>query len=64
MREAALRIADELAEEPTAAGCPTRRSSEARELLRWLADDHFTFLGYREYELTLEPPRPAARRTC
>ncbi|GAA3504035.1 hypothetical protein GCM10019016_111480 [Streptomyces prasinosporus] len=24
---------------------------EARELLRWLADDHFTFLGYREYEL-------------
>ena len=21
------------------------------ELLRWLADDHFTFLGYREYRL-------------
>ncbi|MBO0827289.1 MAG: NAD-glutamate dehydrogenase [Streptosporangiales bacterium] len=21
------------------------------ELMRWLADDHFTFLGYREYEL-------------
>ncbi len=23
----------------------------ARRLLSWLADDHFTFLGYREYEL-------------
>ncbi len=27
------------------------RSSEGAELLRWLADDHFTFLGYREYRL-------------
>ncbi len=25
--------------------------SEAREFLAWLADDHFTFLGYREYDL-------------
>jgi glutamate dehydrogenase len=25
---------------------------EAVALLRWLADDHFTFLGYREYDLT------------
>ncbi|HWD76355.1 MAG TPA: NAD-glutamate dehydrogenase [Solirubrobacteraceae bacterium] len=25
--------------------------AEAREFLTWLADDHFTFLGYREYEL-------------
>ncbi|MBV9310669.1 MAG: NAD-glutamate dehydrogenase, partial [Solirubrobacterales bacterium] len=24
---------------------------QSRELLRWLADDHFTFLGYREYDL-------------
>jgi glutamate dehydrogenase len=24
---------------------------DAEELLRWLADDHFTFLGYREYRL-------------
>jgi glutamate dehydrogenase len=24
---------------------------ESQALLRWLADDHFTFLGYREYEL-------------
>ena len=25
--------------------------SESRALLAWLADDHFTFLGYREYQL-------------
>jgi len=25
--------------------------AESQELLRWLADDHFTFLGYREYVL-------------
>ena len=25
--------------------------SESQEFLQWLADDHFTFLGYREYEL-------------
>jgi glutamate dehydrogenase len=24
---------------------------ESRELLEWMADDHFTFLGYREYAL-------------
>ncbi len=24
---------------------------EAKAFLRWLADDHFTFLGYREYEV-------------
>jgi glutamate dehydrogenase len=27
---------------------------EARELLAWLKDHHFTFLGYREYELAAE----------
>ncbi len=26
--------------------------SESQALLGWLADDHFTFLGYREYKLT------------
>ena len=30
--------------------------SEAQAFLRWLADDHFTFLGYREYELGGEDP--------
>ncbi len=26
--------------------------AEAQAFLRWVADDHFTFLGYREYEVT------------
>ena len=26
--------------------------SESKEFLQWLADDHFTFLGYREYKLS------------
>ncbi len=36
---------------------------EARELLEWLADEHFTFLGYREYDFTMErrPGHPARR---
>ncbi|MGW6457890.1 NAD-glutamate dehydrogenase [Streptomyces sp. NPDC055078] len=52
MREAALRIADEIPTEPLAEDLASQEVEEARELLRWLAADHFTFLGYREYELT------------
>ncbi|MBT2444384.1 NAD-glutamate dehydrogenase [Streptomyces sp. ISL-36] len=51
MRDAALRIAENLPGEPTADDLRPTEVEEARELLRWLADDHFTFLGYREYEL-------------
>ncbi|MGW0821567.1 NAD-glutamate dehydrogenase [Streptomyces sp. NPDC002845] len=51
MRDSALRIADELPEEPLADDLRAQEIEEARELLRWLADDHFTFLGFREYEL-------------
>ncbi|TGN72368.1 NAD-glutamate dehydrogenase [Streptomyces bauhiniae] len=51
MREASVRIADELRDEPRPADLPAAEVDEARELLRWLSADHFTFLGYREYEL-------------
>ncbi|MHC3473880.1 NAD-glutamate dehydrogenase [Streptomyces sp. 7R007] len=51
MRDAAVRIAEELPAEPTASDLPAHEVEEARELLRWLAADHFTFLGYREYQL-------------
>ncbi|GAA2326964.1 NAD-glutamate dehydrogenase [Streptomyces kunmingensis] len=54
MRDAALRIADELPTEPTAGDLDDQEVGEARELLRWLAADHFTFLGFREYTLTDE----------
>ncbi|GAA2254764.1 NAD-glutamate dehydrogenase [Streptomyces ruber] len=51
MRDAAVRIADELPAEPVAGDLRREEIEEARELLRWLAEDHFTFLGYREYRL-------------
>ena len=35
--------------------------AEAQEFLRWAADDHFTFLGYREYEVV---KARAARKCC
>ncbi|MCH9696371.1 MAG: NAD-glutamate dehydrogenase [Gammaproteobacteria bacterium] len=31
--------------------------TESQELLDWLADDHFTFLGYREYKLSRKGKR-------
>ena len=55
-----LRVAETLDRAP-AAGVPAEEVAEARELLRWLADDHFTFLGYREYDLE---PRSTARTCC
>ncbi|MGW0082503.1 NAD-glutamate dehydrogenase [Streptomyces sp. NPDC003393] len=51
MRDAAIRIAERLPEETLPTDLPEQQVEEARELLRWLADDHFTFLGYREYQL-------------
>jgi len=45
MAEAALRLADRLETEGPKA------PAETQALLRWLADNHFTFLGYREYDL-------------
>ncbi|WEB42316.1 NAD-glutamate dehydrogenase [Streptomyces yunnanensis] len=55
MRSAALRIAEDLPTEPIADDIRAEDVEEARELLRWLSDDHFTFLGYREYELASAP---------
>ncbi|HEX2551208.1 MAG TPA: NAD-glutamate dehydrogenase, partial [Nocardioidaceae bacterium] len=54
MRQRALVIADELA---AARGSeaklpvPDKDVTDSIELLKWLAHDHFTFLGYREYRL-------------
>ena len=46
--------------------CRPRRSSRARRCCSWLADDHFTFLGYREYRLDerRRRRRVAALRAC
>ncbi|HEY8458306.1 MAG TPA: NAD-glutamate dehydrogenase [Actinopolymorphaceae bacterium] len=52
MRARALEVVHELATSPP--DLPAHEIANARELLRWLAEDHFTFLGYREYVLVDE----------
>ncbi|UED86032.1 NAD-glutamate dehydrogenase [Streptomyces profundus] len=54
MRAIALRIAEGLPDEPLSDELRQQDIEEAGELLSWLAADHFTFLGYREYELARE----------
>ncbi|MBP6691849.1 MAG: NAD-glutamate dehydrogenase, partial [Xanthomonadales bacterium] len=49
MRDQAQAIADDLATRQLPLDAAGR--AEAQEFLRWIADDHFTFLGYREYEV-------------
>jgi len=72
MRAMAVRLADQLASaqagaEPAAAGDEPgepespESPAEIEELLRWLIDAHFTFLGYREYDLVDEESGPALR---
>ncbi|WP_103501360.1 NAD-glutamate dehydrogenase [Streptomyces sp. SM14] len=54
MRERALSIADSLPGDVPGDHVAGQEVEEARELLRWLAADHFTFIGYREYRLDRE----------
>ncbi len=54
MRSRAHEIVAELRSTPPA-GISADEAAEAALLLGWLADDNFTFLGYREYDLAGEP---------
>ena len=49
MRAKAFEIAAEL--DPSKLPTTDAETAEAKNFLAWLADDHFTFLGYRDYEL-------------
>lgn len=68
MRQRALALADELAAARTADDrppVPEKDITDSVELLRWLAHDHFTFLGYREYRLVDSGGQGARRwRRC
>jgi glutamate dehydrogenase len=57
MRAMALLRADELAktERNGTAELESGSAAEVEDLLRWLVDAHFTFLGYREYDLVPDP---------
>ncbi|NHC44207.1 NAD-glutamate dehydrogenase [Motilibacter aurantiacus] len=61
MRAQSLRLADELAARAPA-GIGAAEAAEAVELLRWLARNSFTFLGYADYEL--EPDGAGLRRVA
>ena len=62
MRAQAVALAAELQERPPPGeadarglgGVPQEDRTEARDFLRFLADDHFVFLGFREYDLVRE----------
>ncbi|GGM19284.1 NAD-glutamate dehydrogenase [Micromonospora yangpuensis] len=65
MRQRALALADDLASartSPNRPPVPEKDITDSVELLRWLANDHFTFLGYREYRLVNAPTDEAAGR--
>ena len=49
MREKMLEVADELATRNLPVSASGRE--EAQAFLRWAADEHFTFLGYRQYDV-------------
>jgi glutamate dehydrogenase len=49
MRDKMLEVADELPGRKMPVSDAGR--AEAQEFLRWAANDHFTFLGYREYDV-------------
>jgi glutamate dehydrogenase len=50
MRERMEEVIADLEHEPR--GIQIEESIEVRELLRWLYDNHFTFLGFREYKIS------------
>ncbi|WP_046470726.1 NAD-glutamate dehydrogenase [Allosalinactinospora lopnorensis] len=57
MRRRAIMLADEVAatrDSQAAGGVAAYESAEAVEFLRWSADRHFTFMGYREYALVTD----------
>jgi glutamate dehydrogenase len=62
MQAKALQLAEQLAMAPEVRVPEGGESpAEAEALLRWLADGHFTFLGYREYDLEDGPDGMALR---
>ena len=52
MHDRMLAIADKLGKDNTILGAD--EVAEGQAFLRWAADNHFTFLGYREYDVVAE----------
>ena len=56
MHAQVLAVVEELTDAPPP--LPDAEVAQGRDFLTWLADDHFTFLGYREYQLEAEEGAP------
>ena len=56
MHAQVLAVVGQLAEDPPP--LPEDEIAQGRDFLAWLADDHFTFLGYREYRLEAAEDAP------
>ncbi len=52
MRDRANQLIDEFEERPPPVD--PGEIEEVKSFLRWVVDDHFTFLGYREYDLAID----------
>ena len=62
MQAKAVQLAEQLRDRrPDGGPGPSEPPAEVEALLRWLADGHFTFLGYREYDLEDGPDGMALR---
>jgi glutamate dehydrogenase len=59
MRQNMWSLVEEL--ETGAKGAPPEEVAEVRDFLRWIHDNHFTFLGYREYAFAGRGRRAVAR---
>lgn len=59
MREKMVQARDELAQNVASIAASERQ--EAQAFLTWLLDNHFTFLGYRDYELVGEGQQRALK---
>jgi glutamate dehydrogenase len=59
MRGKALELAEELSDQSPPVDAA--EVAESVEFLHWLAADHFTFLGYREYVLVTDAEEPRLR---
>ena len=57
MRQALRAVVDDLGGPPLPP-VPPRQLDEVHDFLRWLDDDNFTFLGYRDYRFDGGPARP------
>ena len=56
MHAQVLAVVGELTDDPPP--LPDVEVRQGRDFLTWLADDHFTFLGYREYQLEADEEAP------